>query len=171
MNNSIALKDILFEDFLNYRLPSMFLVTAECDWKCCNELDIDNSICQNQALVSKDTFIFSISDIIKKYLENDISKAVVFGGLEPLLQFNEVLHFIQQFREKSDDDIVIYTGYNKDEILDIVKELKPYKNIIIKYGRYIPDNKPHYDETLGINLVSDNQYAERISDVEDSNDF
>ena len=163
MNNSIALKDILFEDFLNYRLPSMFLVTAECDWKCCNELDIDNSICQNQALVSKETFVFNISDIIDKYINNDISKAVVFGGLEPFLQFDEILDFVKQLREKTNDDVVIYTGYNKDELPYEIEELRSYENIIIKFGRYIPNNKPHYDEVLGIDLISDNQYAERIS--------
>jgi len=37
------------------------------------------------------------------------------------------------------------------------------KNIIIKYGRFIPDKEKHYDEVLGIYLASDNQYAERIS--------
>ena len=37
-----------------------------------------------------------------------------------------------------------------------------FTNIIIKFGRYIPNQKPHYDEVLGVNLASDNQYAERI---------
>jgi hypothetical protein len=37
-----------------------------------------------------------------------------------------------------------------------------YKNIIIKYGRYIPNQTPHYDEVLGVYLASDNQYAVRI---------
>ena len=41
--------------------------------------------------------------------------------------------------------------------------LYDYKNIIIKYGRYIPNQTPHRDEVLGVNLASDNQYAERIS--------
>ena len=44
-----------------------------------------------------------------------------------------------------------------------IEYLSQFKNIIIKYGRFIPNHKPHNDEVLGINLASDNQYAERIS--------
>ena len=74
--------------------------------------------------------------------------------------------FIKKFREFSNDDFVIYTGYNKEEerpqvLIKFIKE-NQYKNIIIKYGRYIPDQTPHYDEVLGVNLASDNQYAERL---------
>ena len=58
---------------------------------------------------------------------------------------------------------MIYTGYYDYEIKDQLNELKQYPNIIIKYGRYIPNQSPHYDEILGVKLVSDNQYAERIS--------
>ena len=74
--------------------------------------------------------------------------------------------FIKKFREFSNDDFVIYTGYNKEEerpqtLIKFIKE-NQYKNIIIKYGRYIPNQTPHYDEVLGVNLASDNQYAERL---------
>ena len=74
--------------------------------------------------------------------------------------------FIKKFREFSNDDLVIYTGYNKEEerSQDLINFIKrnQYKNIIIKYGRYIPNQTPHYDEVLGVNLASDNQYAERL---------
>jgi hypothetical protein len=40
--------------------------------------------------------------------------------------------------------------------------LKNFDNIIIKYGRFIPNQEQHYDETLGVNLASNNQYAERL---------
>ena len=74
--------------------------------------------------------------------------------------------FIKKFREFSNDDLVVYTGYNKEEerpqvLIKFIKE-NQYKNIIIKYGRYIPNQTPHYDEVLGVNLASDNQYAERL---------
>ena len=41
--------------------------------------------------------------------------------------------------------------------------LKKYSNIIIKFGRFIPNQKPHYDPVLGVELASDNQYGEKIS--------
>ena len=42
------------------------------------------------------------------YHNNPITRAVVIGGLEPMLQYEEILEFVKQFRQYSDDDIVIY---------------------------------------------------------------
>ena len=36
-------------------------------------------------------------------------------------------------------------------------------NIIIKFGRFVPMQQPHFDPILGVNLASDNQYAKQIS--------
>ena len=64
---------------------------------------------------------------------------------------------------KCDDPVIIYTGYYKDELKEQVEELSKYKNIYFKFGRYKPGYQIHYDEVLGVNLVSDNQYGEKIS--------
>lgn len=101
-----------------------------------------------------------------RYINNPITKAIVLQGLEPFDSWEEVKELLFEFRihEACLDDIVIYTGYNKDEIADKVEFIRHmYSNIIIKYGRYIPDQDPHYDCVLGVKLASDNQYAERIA--------
>ena len=38
-----------------------------------------------------------------------------------------------------------------------------FRNIIVKFGRFIPDQESHYDEVLGVNLASNNQYAKKLS--------
>ena len=58
---------------------------------------------------------------------------------------------------------MIYTGYYPEEVKMVLDELRKFNNIIIKFGRFIPDKEKHYDELLGIELASPNQYAERIS--------
>ena len=62
------------------------------------------------------------------------------------------------------DDIVIYTGYTEAECKAscYIYDLLRYKNIIIKFGRFVPNQEPHYDEVLGVMLASDNQYAKRL---------
>ena len=103
-------------------------------------------------------------EIYEKYIESDIVKSVVIGGLEPLLQIEEVLSLIDYFRSQGcEDDFVIYTGYTEEEVLNNPEwsKLLHYKNIVIKYGRFVLGDKPHYDEVLGIYLASDNQYAKR----------
>ena len=101
---------------------------------------------------------------LKKYKWKDVGDydSIVFGGLEPLDQLPELISLIRAFREKTEDPIVIYTGYKEEEIAATVCLLAEFPNIIVKFGRYIPDQKSHYDEILGVNLASDNQYARKL---------
>lgn len=160
----MQVKEIIVEDFLNYKKPAMFIVSAVCDWKCCREAGLDIEVCQNAPLVSSPTTNVSEETIFKTFVSNDITKAVVIGGLEPMLQFDEVISLINYFRCKHNDcPFVIYTGYNENEITDKILQLKEFSNIIVKFGRFIP-NRPHrFDSVLGLELVSDNQYAVQIS--------
>lgn len=160
----MRVKGLQDEDFTNYKKASMFIGTSNCDWKCCNEQCLDKSICQNSPLANSKTIDIPTDEIFRRYINNPITKAIVIGGLEPMLQFSEVLELIKLIRNSNcDDDIVIYTGYYKEEIADKIHVLSEYKNIIVKFGRYIPGQEKHYDEVLGVYLASDNQYAERIS--------
>ena len=95
-----------------------------------------------------------------RYLNNPLTHAVVCGGLEPFDSWKELSSFISLFRGFSNDPIIIYTGYNKEEILNCVHLLQNFKNIIIKYGRFIPEMPHIYDSVLGVELASNNQYAE-----------
>ena len=158
----MIIKGLTDEDFVNYKKPAMFIATSKCSFKCEKECGVVG-MCQNHPLAAAPEMELSDEKIIKRFLSNDISKAVVFGGLEPFDQFEELFLLIKKFREKTNDDVVIYTGYNENEIKRQVEELRQFKNIIIKFGRYIPNQPPHYDELLGIELASNNQYAKRIS--------
>ena len=157
----MKIKGVVMEDFSNYKLPSMFIIFPMCDWKCDKECGV--RVCQNGSLAKTPIKDINVGILISKYIDNPISKAVVCGGLEPMDSWNDLQLFIEKFREKSNDDIVIYTGYYKEEIIDKINWLKNYENIVIKFGRFIPGHKKHYDEVLGIKLASDNQYAEVIS--------
>ena len=108
-----------------------------------------------------------INEIVQRYITNPINKALVCSGLEPFDCYDDLLALITAFRRKSDDAILIYTGYTEEEITGMKEitsiPLHNFENIIIKYGRYIPGHQPHYDCLLGVSLYSDNQYAKQIS--------
>ena len=157
----MKIKGIVMEDFSNYKLPSMFIIFPVCDWKC--DRECGKRVCQNGSLAKAPIKNVDVDVLIEKYLSNPISKAVVCGGLEPMDSWNDLQLFVEKFREKSNDDIAIYTGYYKEEITNKINWLKNYDNIIVKFGRFVPYQQKHYDEVLGIYLASDNQYAERIS--------
>lgn len=88
---------------------------------------------------------------------------MIFSGLEPFDSFEDMLNLIIGYRQTTNDDLIIYTGYTEKEIENKINILKRYKNIIVKFGRFIPNQESHYDELLGINLASPNQYSRRIS--------
>ena len=156
-------RGIIFEDFVNYKVPCMTIQTPFCTFKC--DKECGKEVCQNSPLANSPLYNYDDDNIIKHYLENPITKAICFQGLEPFDTFEDLIDFIFKFRNcySKDDEIIIYTGYNKYEIENQLNELKQFPNIIVKFGRYIPQQPPIYDEVLGLELASPNQYAERIS--------
>ena len=159
----MRIKGIIDEDFVNYKHPSMYICTSMCDFKCDKENGV--SCCQNSSLAKQNSMHVADELIINRYIGNPITSAICFAGLEPFKQFHEMFNLIFALRNNyhCDDTVIIYTGYNKDEIKQEVEALQRFKNIIIKFGRFVPNQPKHYDEVLGVNLASDNQYAEVIS--------
>lgn len=153
----MIVKDILWGDTVNYRVTSLTIMFPYCTFKC------GKMNCQNYALAQEKNIDISIPDLVQRYITDDMCEAVVLQGLDPLDSFEDVLEFIAELRKYSDDPVVIYTGYNASEIQKQITKLKQYTNIIVKFGRYIPNQKPHRDEILGVDLASDNQYAKKIS--------
>lgn len=161
----MRIKTIVDEDFTNYKKACMFIGTISCNGKCCIDAGVPLCTCQNDGWRKEDAKYVDDYEICRRYLHNPLTSSIVFGGLEPFEQFDELRSFIIVLRDYygCEDDVVIYTGYNPDEISNQVNRLKKFKNIVIKYGRYVPNSKSRYDEVLGVTLASENQYGERIS--------
>lgn len=158
----MTIKDIVDVDFVNYKVPSMFIIFPTCTFKC----DRENKCqcCQNLPIIKQPDVDVSCEQIVNRYLNNPITKSVVCGGLEPFDSFSDLHNLVCLLRSHGCDDIiVIYTGYREDELRDKVSQLSLFKNIVVKFGRYMPNQKKHYDEVLGVYLASDNQYAKKIS--------
>lgn len=157
----MIVKEIRDEDFTSYKKPSMVIGFPSCTFKC--EREYGQKMCQNSALVTAPDIHISRHNIVKRYLANPITKAIIMAGLEPFDSWDNLSNLIVEFREHTKDDIVIYTGYKKEEISYAIDWLHLFPNIVVKFGRFIPNQQSHYDEVLGVKLASDNQYAEVIS--------
>ena len=156
----ISLKGVVVEDFINYKDPAMVLLFPTCTFKCDKEHGYP--ICQNWSLTNSPTVEFDVDGLVKEFVENPITKAVVCGGLEPMDSFEDLITFVRHLRAVDDSTVVVYTGYRADEVESKIDILENYKNIIVKFGRFIPGHEPHFDPVLGVNLSSMNQYAARL---------
>ena len=158
----MKLKEIIDYDCTNYKQPTLTLEFPYCDFKC-DKLN-GCQVCQNSTLAQEPDIEIHAETIWKLYSENPLTKAFCFQGLEPFDSYMDLIELIQFIRidKKCKDPIIIYTGYNKDEDIVTQRSLSHYPNIIVKWGRFIMGQQPHYDEVLGVNLASDNQYAEVI---------
>ena len=158
----MKLKGLNEYDICNYKEPSMFLIFPTCTFKCNKECG--QPVCQNLELAQSTAIEVSSLQLINRYLNNPLTHAVVCGGLEPFDSWNDLYSFCSVFRGFSKDPIVIYTGYTEKEITKQIKLLSCLPNIIVKFGRFIP-NSPHiFDVLLGVELASNNQYAKSISE-------
>ncbi len=157
----MIIKEIRDEDFTNYKKPCMFIGFPSCSWKC--EKECGMRVCQNSALAEAQNISIDIEKLVNRYLSNPITKAIVCGGLEPFDSWNDLKNLVSLLRTQTMDDIVIYTGYREEEIKNKLRYFRSYRNIVVKFGRFVPNQQKHYDEVLGVELASDNQYARRIS--------
>lgn len=163
----MIVKGIVDEDCANYKKCSMFIIFPYCSLKC--DKENGNNYCQNSPLMQEPNIEISPDAICQRYLNNPLSKAMVLGGLEPFDSPDEVIDLVSTLRVKycCSDDIVIYTGYTEDELktnCQAFHTLQYYTPIIVKFGRFRPNQEPHHDEILGVDLMNDEQYAKKIGD-------
>lgn len=158
----MKLKGLVDEDFVNYKKPSMFLIFPHCSFKC--EKDCGVRCCQNSGLSTASSVEVSVDEVVNRYCSNPITSSIVCGGLEPMDDFDDLFDLLNRFRERCLDDFIIYTGYTEDECRQNgwLQKLSKFENVIVKFGRYIPNRRPHFDEVLGVNLASENQYAKHL---------
>ncbi len=158
----MLVKDIITTDFMNYKKPAMYVAFPYCTFKCDKENGCQ--LCHNMPLAKQPNIEISAEEVVALYEKHHmLSKALVCCGLEPFDSFNDLLELVIKFREKFDDDIIIYTGYTEEEASTYTDALKQFPNIIVKFGRFRPNQPHHVDETLGVELVNPEQYAKKIS--------
>ena len=68
--------NIVEEDFVNYKKPNMFIGFPCCTFKCNKESG--QLVCQNYQLIKEKQIELSYEEIVKIYLDNPLTSAIVF---------------------------------------------------------------------------------------------
>ena len=144
-------------DIVNYKKPALFIAFPYCTFKC--DKECGHEVCQNSSLAREPILIANTHTLLEIYERNPLTHALVCGGLEPFDSKDDLYVLLDRFRRRSNDDVIIYTGYTEEELINEIPKIKSFGNIIIKFGRFIPNRPNRYDEILGVTLASDNQYA------------
>jgi len=159
----MIVKDVIPVDFVNYKEPAMYVAFPYCSFKCDKENGCQ--LCQNSQLVRSPNIEVSAERLVEIYASDakPIANALVCCGLEPLDSFPDLLDLIVEFRHSYDDPVIVYTGYTETEAATYIEALQKFPNIIVKFGRFRPNQPHHVDELLGIELVNPEQYSKKIS--------
>ena len=153
----MLIKFLVDEDVVNYKKTSMFIGFPYCTFKCGKEN------CQNYNLQFTSNIEIETRELVYRYMTNPLTSAIVIGGLGPFDSWEQLQYFIMELRYRTPDDIVIYSGYTADEIPEEIHNWLALHAqdgpIIVKYGRYLPNQNSIFNEDLGVTLSSDNQYT------------
>ena len=112
----MIIKGLIDEDFINYKKPAMVIEFPYCTFKC--DKECGQPVCQNSGWVNEPNIEMNYDNLLIRYINNPITEAIVFQGLEPFDSISDVINLILWLRIKYNckDDIVIYTGYTKEEV-------------------------------------------------------
>ena len=156
----MIIKQLRDEDFTNYRLPSMVVGFPSCTFKCEKDCGC-RGMCQNSELFKSPSIEMSSKDIVDRYMNNPITRAIVLGGLEPFDTFGQMLELMCEFREKTDDTIVIYSGYYRDEIpKERIDAIIKYVNEHPEFGLYLENHTFNLLDEYSHDITS---YKERVT--------
>lgn len=164
----MLVKEIIAENFQDYKKISMFICANSCDGKCWREQGLSPAICQNDKILCQKTISIPNEEIVEMFMSNHVSEAIIFGGLEPLLQIEDVVDIIRILRDAGDrSDVVVYTGYKLEEspTQNFIQRIRESNlpHVLLKVGRYIPNDIGKFDEILGVRLASQNQFGYIVS--------
>lgn len=157
----MKLISVIDEDFVNYKKISMNVLFPYCSLKC--DKECGEAVCYNSPLLKEPIVEINPVVLAARYMSNPLTEAIVCIGMEPFDSWDDLKALVIALRDRTIDDIVIYTGYYEYEVPEKIEWLKQYTNIIIKFGRYIPNSQSRFDDVLGITLASANQHALRLT--------
>jgi len=134
------LKQIINGSRQYYKEPSMLLITSG--------IRLDTQNCPD-------------GEILKRFLNKPLSKAIVIYKLDPKINTIEVREFIfaarKHFPPGERPRIIIYTDSYLEELeklgwTGLYCEILEYGNIILKCGRCEKRDKSYFNPILGVNL-------------------
>ena len=109
--------------------------------------------------------LMEISDIIEILTSNPLSCGLTISGGEPLIQENEILELIKQYKKiKSTHDIIIYTGYTYEYLIKLNNSVI---NEILSLIDYLIDG-PYIEKLRDLTLEFRGSSNQRIIDLKKS---
>ena len=106
--------------------------------------------------------LMNIEDIVEILTSNPLSTGLTISGGEPLVQENEVLELIKQYKKiKPNHNIMIYTGFTYEYLL---KQNNPVINEIFSLTDYLIDG-PYIEELRDLTLEFRGSSNQRIIEL------
>lgn len=95
-----------------------------CSLRCEGCISVD-TWATAKTLIPIDQLMMALSSYIP------LVDGITISGGEPFDQFDALLAIVAQLREKTEVDILVYTGYSIENIADKLQQIKPYIDVLI----------------------------------------
>lgn len=95
-----------------------------CSLRCEGCISVD-TWATAKTLIPIDQLMMALSSYIP------LVDGITISGGEPFDQFDALLAIVAQLREKTNVDILLYTGYSIEDIPDQLQQIKPYIDVLI----------------------------------------
>ena len=84
----------------------------------------------------------NVEDVLKEIFSFNVKKITISGG-EPFDQSEALEYILKKLKENNFDDILVYTGYEYDELTKKYKNILDYIDVLIA-GRFIEGLESNY---------------------------
>ncbi len=84
----------------------------------------------------------NVEDVLKEIFSFNVKKITISGG-EPFDQSEALEYILKKLKENNFDDILVYTGYEYDELAKKYKNILDYIDVLIA-GRFIEGLESNY---------------------------
>lgn len=81
---------------------------------------------------------YTEEELYKEITKNKLDKGITFSGGDPVYQYKKLISVVQKLKE-AQYDLMLYTGFSKEELETMMNKHPPLKDFIIPFDRIVTD--------------------------------
>lgn len=81
---------------------------------------------------------YTEDDLYRELTKNKLDKGITFSGGDPVYQYKKLINVVKKLKENQ-YDLMLYTGFSKEELEDMMNKHPKLKDFILPFDRIVTD--------------------------------